>query len=186
MYSPSEVFRAIGDLLGSPGAVSKIAWVYILAYYAVSFTFVWVARRSKAGGLLSRLFKRNGVLDITSSAFWIFFAVLLIWSLLSLTAGGHLSLRVLAEFYLFFLFLFAFLYGLIEWHWPGKLENISPIEYEAEFEYFIISVGAQTTIGFMRARPNHWVTEIIAAAQAVLGVAFIAIWIALAISRTSG
>jgi hypothetical protein len=44
-----------------------------------------------------------------------------------------------------------------------------------------MSVGTQTTLGFTRARPNHWVTEMVAAAQALLGVAFIAIWVALAV-----
>jgi hypothetical protein len=182
MVSPAYIFRALGDILSDPHSVRIIVWIYIVAYYAVSFSFIWAERNKKLTGIL----KRNGIVDTITSAFWIIFGVILIWSLLAITAEGNLTLGILAEFYLFFIFLFAFLYGLIEWHWPGKIASVSAAAYEAELQYFLMSVGAQTTVGFTRARPDHWVTETIAAAQYLLGVAFIAVWVALAVGKSGG
>jgi len=179
MVSPSQVLRFLGDKLADPYSVRRIVWVYIFAYYLVSFAYIWGETSKK----LTRVLRRNGIVDGITSALWIVFGVTLIWSLLAMTAEGNLTLGVLAEFYLFFLFLFAFLYGLIEWHWPGKLTNISAASYEAELQYFLMSMGAQTTFGFSRARPNHWITESIAAVQSLIGVAFIAVWIALAVAK---
>jgi hypothetical protein len=180
MFSPARILRDFGDVLGDPYSVRLIVWLYILAYYGVSLAYIWGNRHQKLTGIL----KRNGIVDILTSVLWIVFGVMLIWSLLAITLQGNLTLGILAQYYLFFIFLFAFLYGLIEWHWPGKLTNVSAEGYEAELQYFLMSVGAQTTFGYARARPNHWVTETLAAAQSLLGVAFIAVWVALAVGRS--
>jgi hypothetical protein len=82
-----------------------------------------------------------------------------------------------------FLFLFAFLYGLLEWHSPGMLTGVQAAEYEAELLYLLVSVGAQTGSGYTRARPNKALAELIAASQTLVGLFFAVIFIALAVNR---
>ncbi len=146
----------------------------------VSITYIWAGKVGVPWPALAR----GSWVDKLTSAFWIVFAVLLIWSLASHAATNALTLAALVEFYVFFLFLFAFLYGLIEWHAPGKLDGVVATEYEAEIQYLPISLGAQTTCGYTRARPSHWLTESIAAIQTLLGVGFLAVWVAIAVNRT--
>jgi hypothetical protein len=177
--TPSDLFRALGDTLASIAGLRALAWSFIALYYAVSFLFIWAARRGKAVQLLAR----DGWLDKLTSAFWLLFALILIWSLVAHAASNQLTLATLVEFYVFFLFLFAFLYGLIEWHFPGKITTVTATEYEAEIQYLLVSIGAQTLAGYTRTTPSHWVTECIAALQSLLGLGFLAVWIATAVSR---
>jgi hypothetical protein len=179
MFSEAQLFRALGDIFSDPRIVRVVVWVYIVMYYAISYAYLWAERNRKSLAVL----KRNGAVDKATSALWIVVGVLLISSLLTIACEQRLTLGILAEYYVAFIFLFAFLYGIIEWHWPGKLEGVKPDSYESEWQYLFMSVGAQTTMGFTRVRPNHWVTEMIAAFQAVLGVAFVGGWVALAIGR---
>jgi hypothetical protein len=79
--------------------------------------------------------------------------------------------------------LFAFLYGILEWHWPGKLQGLSVNPLEGELQYLLLSVSAQTTGGFSRVKPSHCITEVIAAVQTLLGIAFLAVWVATAVNR---
>jgi hypothetical protein len=137
-----RLLQASAEFLGDPVKVSWLCFAFIVAYYLVSVLFIWAQKKEK-GGLL----KKNGPLDVLSSVLWIFFAVILIWSLFELASEGRLSIRYLVLYYVLFLFLFAFLYGLLEWHFPGMLTGVASAEYEAELLYLLVSIGAQTGSG---------------------------------------
>jgi hypothetical protein len=173
-----RLLQASAEFLADPMKVSWFCSAFIGAYYFVSVMFIWAQKKGK-GGLL----KKNGPLDVLSTALWIFFAVVLIWSLFELASEGRLSLGYLVLYYIFFLFLFAFLYGLLEWHSSGMLGGVQSAQYEAELQYLLVSIGAQTGSGYTRARPNKALTELIAAVQTLVGLFFAVIFIALAVNR---
>jgi hypothetical protein len=172
-----QLLQALAEFLGNPVKVSWLCSAFIVTYYFVSVVFIWAQKKGKDG-----LLKKNGPLDVLTSALWILFAVILIWSLFELASKSRLSIGYLVLYYVFFLFLFAFLYGLLEWHYPGMLTGVEPAEYEAELLYLLVSIGAQTTSGYTRARPNKALTELIAACQTLVGLFFTVIFIALAVN----
>jgi hypothetical protein len=170
--------HALANFLGNPTHVSWLCFIFIVSYYLVSVVFIWAQKMGK-GGLL----KKNSPLDMISSGLWIVFAVVLIFSLFELASEGKLSLGYLVLYYIFFIFLFAFLYGLLEWHWPGMLMGVNTEGYEAELLYLLVSIGAQTGSGYTRARPTKALTELIAAIQTLVGLFFTVVFIALAVNR---
>jgi hypothetical protein len=74
-----RLLQAFAEFLGDPMKVSWLCSVFIVAYYLVSVAFIWAQKKGKSG-----LLKKNGPLDVLTSALWILFAVVLISSLFEL------------------------------------------------------------------------------------------------------
>jgi len=180
MQTPADLFRWFSDVLAQPSALRIFCWSFVGCYYIVSIAFIIARARAKPPPIA----RRDGWFDRISSLFWILFAAILIWSLVANAMASALTLGRLVEFYVFFLFLFAFLYGLLEWHWPGKLKGVSTRPLEAELQYLLLSISTQTTGTVGRVTPSHWITEALAALQTLLGLAFVVVWIATAIGAS--
>ncbi len=174
----AELFRWLSI---DPVRIRWIAWTFIGGYYLLSL--VYIAAAKTGGG--SRIFKKDGWLDRATSLYWLVFAVSLIGCLYSLAARSKLSLPILIEYYVFFIFLFAFLYGLIKWHRETWIDGIRSTEYEAEIQYLILSVSMQTTSGIGRAKPAHWVVEVIGSLQTLLGIGFVVVIVAIAVNKAA-
>ena len=165
------------EALRDPFLISIACWIFIGGYYVVSYYFIKGARTKGYTGP----WRKNGALDVITSVLWCLVAALLLASLLDLTIDNRLSLQYLVQYYFFFVFLFGFIYGILHWHWPGMLRDAGD-GWRAEVKYIIISIQTITTVGYTTARPEHPVTELIACSQTLLGIFFIAVFIAKAVS----
>ena len=96
--------------------------------------------------------------------------------------SATLTLGNLIVYYFLFIFLFAFWYGILDWHWPGMLEEVSRDSWTGLVEHVLISVQTQTTIGYTRGKPKRLFVEVIACVQALLGIFLITISIARAVN----
>ncbi|MFN4275473.1 MAG: hypothetical protein ACK4FJ_04175 [Ferrovibrio sp.] len=175
--------RWLGDILSTQEGIRNFSLAFIILYYVVSALYIWADEKRVQHYLL----KKHGPVDIITSIAWVLFAVILIWSLAEHASQESLTLWQLIEFYAFFLFLFAFIYGILDWHFPEKLiDGISNNKIEAEFQYLSMSVGTQTLFGYWRAKPKHWVIEVFAAIQALLSLWFVATIIARSVNLLAG
>lgn len=174
------VASSLSAFVQDPNRISKFCSIYIISYYLVSILSVSAAQYT---GTKKKLWRKNGPLDIFTSATWLVFAALLIWSLSTLAFSASLTLRDLIQYYFFFIFLFAFWYGILDWHFPGMLEGVSRDSWQALLEHVLISVQTQTTIGYTRGRPKRLLVDIIACLQSLLGIFLITISIARAVNK---
>jgi hypothetical protein len=170
------------DIIKSPSKVSWVCTFYIFLYYVVSYLCI----RAEQKNIETSPWKKNKPLDLITSVIWVFTAAMLIWSLLELCIRQQMSLGYLVLYYFFFIFLFAFCYGLLEWHFTGMLDGVDASTWEAEFQYIIISIQTQTTLGYTRVRPNRLLTEVIACVQALLGLFFCIVFVARAVNMLDG
>jgi hypothetical protein len=163
--------HVIENIFLNPRNVSVICWSFVLLYYILSWGFI----RDVNSDSKSKWWKKNGFFDKLTSFFWLCFSVVLVGSLLTLelTKPTELTLGYVVGYYILFVFLFAFCYALIDWHRPGMLADISPDLWHKEFQYVIISFQTQSTLGYTRARPNHFLPELISCIQVLLGIFFI-------------
>jgi hypothetical protein len=173
--------QSIVGNVGSFKWVRRAAWFLIISYYVVSYLFIY-ADRTGFGG---RILEHNGVLDKLTSWFWAILAAVLIPSLLYSASKRTLKLSQLAEYYLFFIFLFDFLYGLLEWHYPGSLTPMRASDYSSELQYFLFSIGIQTGSDVSVLQSGRLGISAIAGVQALVGVGFLAWWVALAVNKQS-
>jgi hypothetical protein len=164
-------------VIQDPKLISLGCSLYIISYYVVSA----ICLRAEKNNLNSSPLKKNKALDVITSVLWFLTAFILVWSLLELCIRQQISLGYLVLYYFFFIFLFAFCYGLLEWHFPGMLIDVDSSTWEGEFQYVMISVQTQTTLGYTRAKPGNLVTELIACIQALLGMFFCIVFIAQAV-----
>ena len=165
------------NTIRNPDTVVLLTILYIFSYYLVSFFFM----RPQATAARTGMFRRNGPIDVVTSVIWFLAALMLLSSLFELALKNRLPYTYLVLYYVFFIFLFAFCYGLLEWHFPGMLKDLDPAGWNAELQYILISIGAQTGYGYSRSGPARLLTECIAAAQALLGIFFVVVFIAKAV-----
>lgn len=165
------------NFIRDPNRISVVCGVYIVSYYLVSYFSIKNInnRRSK--------WRRDGPLDRFTSITWIGFAIVLIWGLGSSAFSDTVTLRDLIKYYFLFIFLFAFCYGILDWHWPGMLKDLSDNPWKRLVEHVLLSIQTQTTIGYIRGKPNRFVSEIVTCVQALLGIFLITISIARAVNK---
>jgi hypothetical protein len=175
------------NLVHDPSRLSIVCAVYIISYYLVSSFSIKAAKAEKKnpGSTANSWWKKNGGLDKLTSVTWLGFAVLLIWSLSTQAFSASLTLSDLIQYYFLFIFLFAFCYGILDWHWGDMLgnEDAHHDSWEALAEHILISVQTQTTIGYTRVRPKRLIVDFIACLQALLGIFLITIAIARAVNK---
>jgi hypothetical protein len=165
-----EFSASIVNLFLNPALVSIICMIFILLYYLLSAGFIYYK-----DNITSKWWKRNGIFDILTSVLWTSTSLLLILSLLFLEikSADQLTLGFVVVYYLLFVFLFAFLYGIIDWHKPGTFADLSENPWHKELQYVIISFQTQSTLGYTRAKPNHLLPELVTCLQVFLGLFFI-------------
>jgi hypothetical protein len=170
------------NLVRDPNRISIVCAVYIASYYSLSSFSI---RAAKARPLKPKAWwRKNGPLDIFTSVTCMGFAMLLIWSLSTLAFSASLTLSDLIQYYFLFIFLFAFCYGILDWHWGDMLsEDAHHDSWQALAEHILISVQTQTTIGYTRVRPKRLIVDFIACLQALLGIFLITIAIARAVNK---
>jgi hypothetical protein len=95
-----------------------------------------------------------------------------------------IGLGYLVVYYFLFIFLFAIIYGIIDWHWPNNMfEGIPETgKWKAEARYLLISLQTQTTLGYTSSKPKDLKIELLTCIQALLGIFFITIFISLSIN----
>lgn len=174
-----DVVASLSSFVNDPYRISLFCIIYICAYYFVSIFSIAAVKSGKANAL----WKKSGLLDVFTSITSTLFATALIWSLGTLAFNKTLTLSYLIMYYFFFICLFAFWYGILDWHWPGMLEGVSRDSWTALLEHLLISVQTQTTIGYTRGRPKRLLVEVIACIQALLGIFLITISIAKAVNQ---
>ena len=162
--------------LDDPLVVGVVGWTFVASYYVASWGFI---SHNKAG--YQGPWRKNGWIDRVTSIMWAGVAVFLIMSLVVFLVGHQISLPGLLNFYFLFLFTFAFVYNILEWHFPGSLNNMQP-GWPGEIQCLLISLAAMTTASYPSAAPKSLLAECISGIQTLLGVAFVAIFIAKAVS----
>jgi hypothetical protein len=170
---PLDVFQALND----PKRVTIIVWCVIVSYYIASYIFIHKNSKPDYKGW----WRKNGSVDRGTSVLWSVTTVFLILSLFDLVNRNELPLRYLIHYFFLFILLFAFIYNICHWHWDGTLENAGS-GWAAEVNCVIMSIGAMTTSGFMSTRPKSVLAELIASAESLLGLFFIAVFVAKAVS----
>jgi hypothetical protein len=162
--------------LKDPRVVVCLGVVYIAVYYFMAERFHRYAKFKKYSGV----WKKWGVLDIVSSVVWIFSALGLIASLLDLLIRNNISLLYVFLYYILFIFLFAFIYSLLDWHFEGMIESLED-GLIGEIQCVTMSIQVMTGGYHTSAKPADWRVEAIAGVQAILGVMFVAIFVAKAV-----
>lgn len=165
------------NFIRDPNRISVVCGVYIFSYYLVSCLSI------KNIATANSIWKRDGPLDRFTSITWFGFAIILIWSLGSSAFSATVTLRDLIKYYFLFIFLFAFCYGILDWHWPGMLTGLSTSPWKRLVEHVLLSIQTQTTFGFTRGKPDHFVSESVTCVQALLGIFLMTISIARAVNK---
>jgi hypothetical protein len=173
------LFNLLLKIIRSPKAVLVVSLFYIVGYYIISALVISAAQGNDASGI----WRKNGPADIVTSIVWVLMALMLISSLLELAYKNRLGLGYLVIYYFLFIFLFAFCYGILEWHWPGMLENVNSDSWVAEWQYILVSIQTQTTLGYTQVKPGRVLTELISSLQALLGLFFTIVFIAKAVNK---
>lgn len=167
------------SIIRSPVAVLVVSVIYIVGYYVVSALIIRAAQKGDSTGM----WRKNGPADIATSVLWVLTSVMLLSSLIELVLKNELSLMFLVLYYFLFIFLFAFCYGILQWHSNGMLENVDSNSWKAEWQYVLVSIQTQTTLGYTHAKPGRTLTEFIACLQALLGLFFTVIYLAKAVNK---
>ena len=148
--------------------------IYFFLYLGLTYLFYSVNRQERAGGP----FVRNGPLDVATSVVLVSITGWLIVNVVLLGAHGGLTFRFLLAYYALFILLFAGIYSLLEWHFPNSLHEVSKGSWETELQCLILSLQTMTTLGPTRASPKRYVAELVACAEAILGIFFIGVFVA--------
>ena len=162
-----------------PAYLVYVGWMVVLSYYLATWGFL--AHKDATSGI----WEKNGYFDVATSIFWSFLTVALIVASIDLLIRNQLSLLLLANYYILFLFSFAFIYSLLEWHFPGSVKNRESETWRGEIQSLIMSVTMMTGSGHTTATPAGLRAESVAAIQSLLGLAFVAVFIAKAVSAVS-
>ena len=173
-----DSMQAIFERHNDPVIFAYVGWVFVSSYYLATWGFLSHA------GATSGIWKKNGFVDVATSIIWSSFTVLLIGSSIDLLIRNKLSLLLLANYYILFLFLFAFIYNLLDWHFAGSVRNRKS-GWLGEIQCLIMSVTMMTGSGHTTATPKGLRIESVAAIQSLLGLAFVAVFIAKAVSAVS-
>ena len=163
--------------LNDPAVIVYVGWGYVVSYYLASWGFHYHSSDANHTGI----WKKNGFADVVTSTIWSIVAIILILSLIDLLIRNELSLGFLLHYYVLFLLLFAHVYNIVEWHAPGSIGDMQA-GWPGELQCVIMSIEIMTSAPYTSARPVTLVPESIAALQALLGLAFVAIFIAKAVA----
>ena len=163
--------------LNDPIFIIDIGWGYVVSYYLAS----WGFHHHSADLNYTGIWKKNGFADVVTSTIWLIVAIILILSLIDLLIRNQLSLSFLLQYYALFLLLFGHMYNILEWHAPGSIAEMQN-GWPGELQCAIMSIEIMTSAPYTSARPAGLVTESIAALQSLLGLAFVAIFIAKAVA----
>lgn len=109
--------------LNEPRVVVRNGFIYIGVYYVMAAFFHHYAKRSSDTGIWARFWRKGGFLDVVSSGLWLLSAGFLSLALLDLLRTG-LTLRYIIAYYILFIFLFAFIYNLLEWNFGGMVDSM--------------------------------------------------------------
>lgn len=176
------IIRALQAFDTPTGAV-RVGFGFVISYYLLSLFFIPVNRPSYKGWLKDvPWLRKNSIVDWATSLIWLSSAVILILSFVDFVVRKKITLADALKFYILFIFLFAFVYRLIEWHWPGVLAQ-QRTGWAAEVAALTLSIGAMTGGDLGAARPTKPALELIAALQTILGLLFVAIFIAKAVAE---
>lgn len=168
-----QALQAVND----PKSIVLIGAAYGIGYYIVSWLFHRHSHDSTYGGW----WRKNSAADAITSFLWIVVAVVLILSLLDLLSRNELPLQYLLAYYVLWLFLFAFIYNILEWHYPGMVSGLSE-GWSGELQCLVMSVSAMTAGPYTSARPAKPLAEAIAAFQSLLGLLIVVVFIAKAVA----
>jgi len=160
-----------------PTFALMIGAAFVASYYIMSIISIHFDRPGYKG-----IWKKNGVIDIITSIIWACATIVLITSFIYFVVKSQIGLAEALAFYVLFIVLFAFIYRLLDWHFPGMLAQQRP-GWAAEASALTVSIGAMTGGDLGSARPARVLTELIAALQGILGLLFVAIFIAQAVSK---
>jgi hypothetical protein len=166
------------DKYNDPAVFAALGWIFVASYYVTSWGFI-AHEKAKKG-----IWKKNGFFDRATTFIWFGFTVALIISSIDLIVKNEMSLTMLAIYYVLFLFLFAFIYNLIAWHSPGSVEKLG-LGWTTEIQCLILSVSMMTGSGHTTVQPKNAVSDSIASVQSLIGLAFVAVFIAKAVSVVS-
>ena len=160
----------------SADSIIIISILLILVFYLLSYAFITQHQKGKA-------FRRNGSLDKGSSIFWIVASIILIITFFTFASSNKLTIFQLGCFYLLFIFMFAMIYGIAEWHKEGVLENVDSSQKVSELKYLIMSIQTQTSLGYTTIRPKNVYVELLCCIQVLLGFIFYVFFISKALSK---
>lgn len=167
----------------TPTIAVRVGFTFVASYYLLSFIFIPANRADPKGWAKQATWlHKNGVFDWVTSVIWLMSAVVLILSFIDFVIRKKITLNDALKFYALFIFLFAFVYRLLDWHLPGMLSTQHD-GWAGEVAALTLSVGAITGGDFGKSRPNRPLTELISSAEAILGILFIAIFIAKAVAE---
>jgi hypothetical protein len=190
------LMKLLPHFLFRPGMMVLLGSIYIAVYYAMAAFFHHYAkrkempwssrarkRRATGGyrGFWARVWRKRGFLDRASSVLWVISAISMLVSLLVLLSVHGLKLRYIVAYYILFIFLFAICYNLAEWHYKGMIDDMED-GLIGEFQCVTMSIQLMTGGYHTSAKPADWRVEIFAGAEAVLGVFFIAVYVAKAVT----
>ena len=178
MSAIRDSMLAIFERHNDPVTFAYAGWLFVLSYYLATWGFL------RHAGAASGIWKPNGFFDVATSILWSSFTVALIISSIDLLVRNQLSLLLLANYYILFLFFFAFIYSLLDWHF-GSVENRRSGTWYGEIQSLIMSVTMMTGSGYTTATPKGLRAQSVAAIQSLLGLAFVAVFIAKAVSAVS-
>jgi hypothetical protein len=162
--------------LKNPLVVVVIGLIYIVVYYFMAARFHHYAKTKNYRGI----WRKKGLLDKASSVMWVLSAIGLTASLIDLMIRNALSLRYIFAYYILFVFLFAFVYNLLEWHFEGMIDGMKD-GLIGEVQCLTMSIQVMTGGYHTSAKPANWRVEVMAGVQAIVGVMFIAVFVARAV-----
>ena len=148
--------------------------VYFGIYLGLTGLFYSAHRNRQTQGF----FARNGVVDVVTSLALVGVTLWLIVHVIWLAAHQFLTFPFLLAYYGLFVLLFSGVYSLIEWHFPRSLENAAENCWETELQCLILGLQPMATLGPTRATPRRYLAELVACAQAILGIFFIGVFVA--------
>lgn len=158
------ILRFLQDL-NDPSSIVLIGFVFVGSYYVVSIFFHYYESKKGYAGI----WRKNGPLDVVSSVIWCLSALFLILSLVDLLTRNVLSLGYLLIYYVLFIFLFAFVYNILDWHFHGSFHGLNG-GWPGELQCVTMSLQAMTTGGYTSAKPARPLTEFLASVQTLLGI----------------
>lgn len=167
--------------LNNPTTIVLAGLFVVCGYYLISWFFHYYSGVAGYSGP----WRKNSWIDITSSVIFTAATIATIVSLIDLACRNELTLEFLLIYYVLLIFLFAFIYNIIEWHRPGAVVGLLP-GWAGELQSVILSVQIMTSADYTSAKPARLGTELLASIQSLLGILFIAVFIAKAVGRIVG
>lgn len=177
-------------------------WILGIALTCVAVYYFLVSRFVKAhvSKDVKSIFAYRGRLDIGTAILFCALSLSTISSMLYVGLAKQMTLQLLSIYYAVLVFLFAIIYALWEWHFPGSLhfevsmkdrkavitEGVEAESdaskkkklYQQEWDSLLLSLHIQTGVGFGRIQSRSRWVDLIAGLQAVLTLFFVSVAVA--------